>query len=189
MLLFVARGGNLLVNSAAEQLVPQNGDTVIVMLPAYDSTHDLEEKQYEDLHLQASVHDFIEPVTINEIIGAVAGELAQRLPVPAAHLTEGFEISLEDETAVMAPSLVLLHMRLGKIDRSELALVRCAGPVEVETLGMDAQAFLFLVSPESQPGQHLRILAHLAGRVKERSCAAAWSAATSPDELRDAIRD
>ncbi|MDE2732301.1 MAG: cation:proton antiporter [Bacteroidota bacterium] len=189
MLLFVARGGNLLVNSAAEPLAPHKGDTVIVMLPAFDGTHDLEDKQYEELHLEASVHDFVEPVTMSEIMGAVAGELAQRLPVPAAQLAEGFEISLEEETAVMAPGLVLPHMRLGKISRSELVLVRCASPVEVETLGVEAQAFLFLVSPESLPGQHLRLLAHLAGRVKERSFAAAWSAATSPEELRDAIRD
>lgn len=189
MLLFVARGGSLLVNAAAEQLEPQNGDTVIVMLPTFDSARDLEEKHYEELYLQASVHDFTGHVALDEIIGEVSGQMAQRLPVSAADLAEGFEISLEDETAVTTADLVLPHMRVGKISRSELALVRCAMPVEVDTFGVTARAFLFLVSPEGQPGQHLRILGHLAGRVKERSFAAAWSAATSPEELRDAIRD
>ena len=189
LLLFIARGGSLLVNSGPDQLVPQTGDTVIAMLPPFDSGQDQDEKQYEELYLQASVHDFAEPTELDQIIGAVAGEMAQRLPVPATVLAEGFETNLEDESIVMIPGLVLPHMRLGKISRSELALVRCATPVQVDSLVQEAKAFLFLVSPESQPGQHLRILAHLVGRVKERSFAAAWKAATNPEELRDAFRD
>ena len=188
LLLFVVRAGNLLINAESDQLVPQNGDTVIVMLPAFNSDHD-SEVSYEDLHQRASVHEFNEPVTLAEIVDAVAGEMAQRLPVPAANLVERFNTSLEDSQAVITPGLVLPQMRLAKIARSELALVRCSKPVHIEGLKMEARAFLFLVGPESQPGQHLRTVAHLAGRVKERSFAAAWQAAKSPEELRDAIRD
>ena len=189
VLLFVVRGTSLLINTTANSLVPQKGDTVIVMLPPFESERDMETDLYNDLHSRASVLDFKEAVTVDEIIQSVSSQLAQRLPVLADRLVEGLSESLHNDAVVIAPGVAVPHMRLGKIDRSELALVRCATPALLEETKTPVKAFIFLISPKDYPGQHLHILAHLAGRVGERSFTAAWSDASTEEELRDSIRD
>ena len=49
------------------------------------------------------------------------------------------------------------------------------------------QAVFFLVSPLDDPGQHLRILAHIAERVDREDFMEAWLSATNQQELKAAI--
>ncbi len=47
--------------------------------------------------------------------------------------------------------------------------------------------FFFLVSPESNPSQHLRILAQIAGRVDDQKFLEDWKAARDEQELKEAL--
>ena len=51
----------------------------------------------------------------------------------------------------------------------------------------DVNAIFFLVSPEKDPTQHLRILAQIAGRVEEESFAEEWKAAKDDQEIKEAL--
>ena len=49
------------------------------------------------------------------------------------------------------------------------------------------QAVFFLVSPLDDPGQHLRILAQIAGRVDREDFMEAWLSASDHQQLKEAI--
>jgi hypothetical protein len=48
-------------------------------------------------------------------------------------------------------------------------------------------AIFFLVSPESDPSQHLRLLAQLAGHVDQEGFMARWLAASTNQELKEIL--
>ena len=89
---------------------------------------------------------------------------------------------------MLAPGVALLHVRLSKISRSELVIVRCEIPLEVPHASAPIEALAFFVSPEDHPAQHLRVQAHLAGRLGRRSLLPAWRKAADEDELRATLR-
>jgi Trk K+ transport system NAD-binding subunit len=51
----------------------------------------------------------------------------------------------------------------------------------------DVSAIFFLVSPEKDPTQHLRILAQIAGRVEEETFAEEWKTAKDDQEIKEAL--
>lgn len=190
ILLFAARGTSLLVNSEDAPITPQMGDTVIVILPPYDKGQEpTNGAMYDELQARARVLDFKGDVTIDEITRKVSNLMAQRLPVPASRLRPGLSESLQSDGALIAPGIALPHMRVEKTKHSELVLVRCTPPILVNEDLEPVTAFVFLVGPEDFPGQHLRVLAHLAGRLGERSFLAAWQDAENKEDLRNALRD
>jgi Trk K+ transport system NAD-binding subunit len=51
----------------------------------------------------------------------------------------------------------------------------------------EIRAVFFLVSPEEEPGQHLRLLGHLATHVDDPAFPELWMAAKDPLELRETL--
>jgi hypothetical protein len=51
----------------------------------------------------------------------------------------------------------------------------------------DVHAIFFLVSPQQDPTQHLRILAQIAGRVEEHTFVDEWSNAKDEQEIKEAL--
>ncbi len=92
--------------------------------------------------------------------------------------------------------VALPHMRLPEIDHPEMVMVRTKHGVVVEIdeefVGEEdslapVQAFFFLVSPEENPGQHLRILAQLAGHVDDEKFMRHWLAAQNEQETKEIL--
>jgi len=89
----------------------------------------------------------------------------------------------------------LPHMRLPDLDHPEIVIVRARVGVVVdvdhEFLGEHASepvhAFFFLVSPEENPGQHLRLLAQIAGQVDDKSFMPRWLAAENEQQLKELV--
>jgi Trk K+ transport system NAD-binding subunit len=51
----------------------------------------------------------------------------------------------------------------------------------------DVRALFFLVSPDGNPGQHLRILAQIATRIDEEGFFEEWERATTDRELKEVL--
>ena len=85
----------------------------------------------------------------------------------------------------------LPHMRLPNLDRAHLALARVRNGVRfgyAHDGGIEPpRAVFFLVSPESDPGQHLRTLAHIARRVDQDSFMPEWLRAEGEEQLRETL--
>ena len=89
----------------------------------------------------------------------------------------------------------LPHIRLPEMKQAELVLVRTKKPCFVDapdfsgktSLQGPIHAFFFLVSPNENPGQHLRILAQIAGRVDDNNFLKDWKDATDEQDLKEIL--
>ena len=198
VLLFVVRGpSTLLVHAEENQISPLPGDIVLVMLPPFLKERDLaDEAFFEDLVAHAFVVDLDDEATYPEIVRQASILFAQRLPIAADRLSRGLLESMRYGGAPIAQGVVLPHYRIPRIAQPELVLVRCKRGTHIEVEHTDEAsvdpaepiyAFIFLVSPEDNPGQHLRTLAHLAGRIGGKPFIDAWRSAADEQALKEAL--
>lgn len=146
------------------------------------------EDPFDQIVARARVIDMEAPVAFEEAARAAASQLAQDLPVESRVLAEGFLAGTRVGATPVSHGAALPHLRIAGIETPHMAIVRCreglTGEIGPEAPREPVQAVFFLVSPEELPGQHLRLLAHIAGRVDEPSFQPAWLAAATPEELR-----
>ncbi|MDA1266420.1 MAG: amino acid permease, partial [Planctomycetota bacterium] len=153
---------------------------------------------FEEAVLASEVIDVEGIISFEELITEAAKRLAPRVHQDRETLIKGFtEGTLKGATPV-AKGVALPHMRLENIEDSHMVLVRLrreirfvTGDVFGTTNETDPiHAVFFLVSPESDPGQHLRMLAQLATRIDEDAFHEQWLAASNEVRLREVfLRD
>lgn len=150
---------------------------------------------FEEVVTRASIIDSPGGTGFRNIVSEASAHLAEACNLSAKELGDGF---LKGTVVGMTPvshGVALPHLRRPEIESAHLVLVRCPGGVE---MGMDltegqynqsepVQAVFFLVSPLDNPGQHLRILAQIAGRVDKEDFMEAWLSAPNHQKLKEAI--
>ncbi len=143
---------------------------------------------FEQVVASATILETPGGASFRNIIWEASARLAETCDTSAQELGEGF---LEGTVVGMTPvshGVALPHLRLNTLESARMVLVRC-----VEGIRMDGdspepvRAAFFLVSPEKNPGQHLRILAQIAGRVDRDDFMDAWMSASSHQELKEAV--
>ena len=154
------------------------------------------EDPFDEVVARATVLDYAEPVSLDGVIQRAAVLLERRLPVGTDALIEGIGRGVRGGGTPVAYGAALLHTRFPDLDASEMVLVRCAEGVAVDPADEDLarqaaavpiRAVFFLVSGESDPGRHLRILAQLAGRVEDESFMPEWLAGRHEQELKETL--
>jgi mannitol/fructose-specific phosphotransferase system IIA component (Ntr-type) len=131
--------------------------------------------------------------TFERIVGQASTKLAQRLPCTSETLVEGFLQGTRIGATPVTGGVALPHLRMPDIDEPEMVLVRCSTPISITTGDVfgtekptsETTAIFFLVSPEKNPGQHLRLLAELAGRVDQEGFLQAWKSADDEHQLKE----
>ncbi|GIV61359.1 MAG: hypothetical protein KatS3mg044_0225 [Rhodothermaceae bacterium] len=219
VLLFVIRGGELLVHAEEGSVTPQPGDRVVVFLPPKAREKaEAEEVSFEELVVRSEVLDLEAPMPFEDLVEEVAAAFAQRLPVTAASLVRGFLDGARHGGMPVTRGVALPHLRVPEIEEPELVLVRCregilldaahvlsegtASSTEHDAAREDAgtpaegteerervYAIFFLVSPEEKPGKHLRTLAYLASRMDESDFVERWRRAGDVVELKETLLD
>ncbi len=150
---------------------------------------------FEKVVAHAAVIDAPEGAGFQRVIWEASAHLAEECSTSAKNLAEGF---LRGTVVGMTPvsrGVALPHLRLPGLDSARMVLVRASQgiemDVEVEGGGDHDEgpitAVFFLVSPEGNPGQHLRMLAQIAGRVDQDDFAQAWNSARDDQELKEAL--
>tara|TARA_B100002051_G_scaffold270626_1_gene303899 strand:- start:76 stop:2163 length:2088 start_codon:yes stop_codon:yes gene_type:complete len=97
-------------------------------------------------------------------------------------------------TPVMG-GVALPHLRADGLQRPHLILARSTGGLDIEVghgTGEETQrehvyAMFFMASPESDPTQHLRLLASLASAVEQEGFMSCWQEASSDAEMKGAL--
>ncbi len=149
----------------------------------------------DELLITARVIDLTGPIDFEDLAKQASQKLALELPVSESQLLAGF---LEGEQMGATPvthGVALPHMRLENLDRAHIVLARIKKGVlfEHKSISEEAEskekirAVFFLVSPEGNPGQHLRMLAHIARRVDQSSFMPEWLAAENEVQLKEAM--
>jgi APA family basic amino acid/polyamine antiporter len=154
-----------------------------------------EEDPFDEVVTRAQVMEFSQKYLFEEITHDVAQALASNLRIPAKDLEQGFLDGSRIGATPISHGAALPHIRLPEIERAEMVIVRAKEICFVEapdfsgniSLQGPIHAFFFLVSPNENPGQHLRILSQIAGRVDDDNFLKDWLAASDEQELKEIL--
>ena len=154
-----------------------------------------EEDPFDEVVTRAEVMEFSQRYLFKDITHDVAKELARSLRIPADELEQGFMEGSRIGATPISHGAALPHIRLADIKRAEMVIVKAKETCFVEapdfsgkiSLQGPIHAFFFLVSPSENPGQHLRILAQIAGRVDDEDFLKDWLAANDEQELKEIL--
>lgn len=131
----------------------------------------------------------------DEITHEASRLLARHLPFTEDELVNGFEEGTRLGSTPVAMGAALPHILLPGVNHPHLVLVRSKIGIHIEPEELPPEysdhglirAFFFLISPEHDPGQHLRILAQLAGRVDDADFLPQWLGARNEQELKEVL--
>ena len=133
---------------------------------------------------------------LDRVIEEAAQLLERRVPAPAKQISEDLTRGVAMGVTPVAHGSVLLHTRLPDLEMSELVIVRCRSAVDLKQSGEaltrqakdePVHAVFVLISGESNPGQHLRILAQLASHMEDETFMNQWMASRDEQELKETL--
>ncbi len=155
-----------------------------------------EEDPFDEVVARSLVIDLKGTAEFEAVVHQVAEWLAQHVP----HEAEEVENQILERTHIgatpVAHGVGLPHLRIDGIQHAEMVLVRSRPGIHIiytdplthaQRAEQTLTALFFLFSPETNPTQHLRILAQIAGRVEEASFEKDWNAANDEQELKEAL--
>ncbi len=155
-----------------------------------------EDDPFDEIVMRCLVFDLAEEASFEDVVQQVAAKMSARVHLSSeeviSQIMEGTRIGATPVTRGVA----LPHFRTDRVVQTEMALVRCRKGVQMrtydpltheETDEVEINAIFFLVSPDNNPTQHLRILARIAERVGEVSFPIEWDQAKDEQELRASL--
>ena len=155
-----------------------------------------EEDPFDDVVARSCVIDLPTGAGIDEAARRAAEICALHVPDSAEHIREGFQRSVKLGALTIGNGGALPHLRVPHLERPEMVLVRCKDGIQIDHLDdfgeqhapeQPVRAIFFLVSSEENPGQHLRILAHIAGQLENEEFMPQWSDAADEQEIKEAL--
>ena len=151
---------------------------------------------FEEIIAQAPVIDLIERESFEVVIEQASIMLSAKLSHPADQIEKEFLEGTKVGGTPVSHGVALPHMRLSHLIEPIILMVRARSGVELD-LDEDMwgqhipqgeiNAIFFLVSPEENPKQHLRILAKLAGRVDDSGFIEEWMACEDEQQLKEVL--
>jgi mannitol/fructose-specific phosphotransferase system IIA component (Ntr-type) len=155
-----------------------------------------QEDPFEDIIMRSKIFDIEEESTFEEVTEKVAHWLQSIIPLHAndikKHFLDGTRIGMTPVTHGVA----LPHLRVEGMDKAEMVLLRSKPGINIKVYNpitheqeseSIVHAIFFLVSPEKNPTQHLRILAQIAGRVDEETFSEEWFQAEDEQEIKETL--
>jgi mannitol/fructose-specific phosphotransferase system IIA component (Ntr-type) len=147
-----------------------------------------EEDPYDEVVARAKVLDLDGIHSFQELITLAAERLSKQTGVPVEQLSRGFEDEMEAGFMPVARGAALPHLRIGgAFERPTMLIIRSVPGVTIRDAAESVHAIFFLLSPEDEPGQHLRLLGHLATHVDDHGFLERWLDARDADELRGTL--
>jgi len=150
---------------------------------------------FDEIVATASVIDAPHDDSFEAIVQRASVELASQLPTTSEFLAEGFLHGTRVGATPVTGGVALPHIRLPNIEQSIMVIVRSKDGITIDVgdaFGEQREersihALFFLVSPEEDPSQHLRLLAQLAGHVDKEGFMTQWLTSTTNQELKEIL--
>lgn len=150
---------------------------------------------FDDMITRAAVLDIPDELAYEEIVLRASEVVAERIGGDGLVYAEQFLQGTRVGATPVSHGTALPHIRL-PVERPEVVIVRAQHGVEIELLkefwGEDTPtgkvyALFFLVGPEENAAQHLRILAQIAETVDAPEFITFWLAAHSEQGLKEIL--
>jgi amino acid transporter/mannitol/fructose-specific phosphotransferase system IIA component (Ntr-type) len=147
---------------------------------------------FEEVIAQADVLEVPDATAFEDLVRDASRRLGERLHCAADALERGFLEGTRTGATPVAGGVALPHLRLAGLSQPALILARASTGLRIATADSlgdvhdteSSHAVFFLISPEGDPSQHLRMLAHLASRVEESHFLEEWLQAADDQALR-----
>jgi APA family basic amino acid/polyamine antiporter len=153
-----------------------------------------EEDPFDEVVTRAQVIDIAKPTTLMDITMQASRLLTQKYPMlNESQLVADFLKSMGSNYTMIPQGATMPNLRLKAINHTEIIMVRTRECVLLdhdnnsETEEVKVNAFFFVVSPEDNPGQHLRILAQLINHIETDDFAHAWEVAHDEQEMKEIL--
>jgi len=151
---------------------------------------------FDDVVTRSLVIDLKREKYFEDVVELVADKLSSIIDHSSKEIND---LVLEGTRVGATPvthGVALPHFRSGKIKETQMVLVRAKEGVRINLVNpithkeeeeQVVRAIFFLVSPENNPSQHLRMLAQIAGRVDDENFSIEWNAAVNEQELKEVL--
>lgn len=154
-----------------------------------------EEDPFEEVVANAAVLDLSEAAEFEDLAEQVSRLLAGKVPATEQELVEGFLEGTRIGVTPVAKGVSLPHLRLFDLEQPVMVMVRSRPGVRVDVVDVHGghspeqpiHALFFLVSPEADPKQHLRILAQIAEHVDQDDFMDTWLGAHNEQVLKETL--
>jgi len=152
---------------------------------------------FEEIIARSFVLDFNEREEFDVVVRKASTWISQFAEKNPSEIEKMFLDGTRMGATPVTHGIALPHLRLNGLMQAEVVLVRGKNGIHLkykdplkDSVGedeSDVNAIFFLVSPEKDPTQHLRILAQIAGRVEEDGFANEWLNAKDELDLKEAL--
>ncbi len=154
------------------------------------------EDPFDEIVTRSLTMDLNDISEFEDVVEDVSKLLSEVIPFKpeeiSSQIMEGTRIGATPVTHGVA----LPHFRTQGLNEAIMVLVRSIPGVNIKVYNPLTQqeenteivnAIFFLISPEANPSQHLRILAQIAGRVDDEDFMQEWYEAKNEQELKEAL--
>lgn len=154
-----------------------------------------DEDPFDRVVARAAVIDAPERSTFAGLVAQASQHFARHVDLPTSELENRFMQGTRVGATPVSKAVALPHLRLPDLESPILVIARISSGVDIEVGSVlddsvetkSVRAIFFLLSPDSDAGQHLRILAQIAGRVEQPEFVHRWDAAHGSREITAAM--
>ncbi|MDX1700444.1 MAG: PTS sugar transporter subunit IIA, partial [Melioribacteraceae bacterium] len=131
-----------------------------------------------------------------EVVDNIAQYLETVLPLRKSEIVNQIMEGTKIGATPVTHGFALPHFRVEGIEKAEMVIVRAKRGVSIDIFNpltheaeetRDVKGLFFLVSPENNPTQHLRLLAKIAERLDDDQFIEKWDSAKNENELKNAL--
>jgi mannitol/fructose-specific phosphotransferase system IIA component (Ntr-type) len=151
---------------------------------------------FDEIVTRSLVIDLDKKKDFEDVVKAASKWISQFVDKSSSEIEKQFLEGTRMGATPVTHGIALPHLRLSGLEQAEMVIVRGMEGIHIkfknplkdfEEDEQDIHAVYFLVSPEADPTQHLRILAQIAGRVEEESFESEWHEAKDEQEIKEAL--
>jgi len=155
-----------------------------------------ESDPFDEIVTRSLVMDIKEKDDFSNIVKKASGWFSQLTDKSPLEIEKRFLEGTRIGATPVTHGIALPHLRLTGLKQAEMVIVRGLKGIHIkfknpltdfEEEEQDVHAVYFLVSPEKDPTQHLRILAQIAGRVEEETFEMEWRDAKDEQEIKEVL--
>ncbi|MCB0729934.1 MAG: amino acid permease [Ignavibacteriae bacterium] len=154
------------------------------------------EDPFEEIVVYGKYFEIDSHLNFEQVLEKTSEYLSSVIPYSSDEIIQQIMEGTKIGATPVTHGFALPHFRAEGIEKPELVLVRAPNGVTIDVfnpLTHEAEetkivnGLFFLVSPEDNPTQHLRILAKIAGRLDDDDFINKWNNARNEIELKDAL--
>jgi APA family basic amino acid/polyamine antiporter len=152
---------------------------------------------FDEIVARSHVLDYEEPENFENVAKKASEWISQYVSFSPSEIERQFLNGTRMGATPVIHGIALPHLRLEGLSQAEIVVVRGKKGIHIKYKDplkdsntedeTEVTAIFFLVSPEKDPTQHLRILAQIAGRVEEEGFTDEWLGAKDDQELKEAL--